>query len=329
MTAASETESPSPRIFIPEEWSNAADAIASSSVAFPCSGKTTFSRHLLNVLLQRHKKVAYLDTDVGQTEFTPPDLTIPCLKTPERDPTTYLAYLSSLYEHYLIEYCMNNKIENQGKAGFPLVINTAGWVKGVGYKILLNMLKYMPLIHVLKIQISATCRGIFGTGTKGCMPSEKFACMAYFRQCFPSNKTTSTIKELARALAAYIFITIGVCNVFPLGPKNFFYSLNATIVALAVSSVSERLPQCVGLGIVRAIDTFRGVLHVITPVPQQILDYVDLLLQGFIQLSTSLLQVHVVHAYFCVSPFLVILSFFFSLLTRMGFIHLPQFHYNT
>lgn len=27
-----------------------------------------------------------------------------------------------------------------------------------------------------------------------------------------------------------------------------FYSLNATIVGLAISSVSEQLPQCVGLG---------------------------------------------------------------------------------
>ncbi|CBI15311.3 unnamed protein product, partial [Vitis vinifera] len=71
-------------------------------------GKTAFSRHLLNILLQRYQKVAYLDTDVGQTEFTPPgflsltvidqltpDLTIPCLKTPER-----YAILNSDIIHY-------------------------------------------------------------------------------------------------------------------------------------------------------------------------------------------------------------------------------------
>lgn len=69
-------------IFIPEAWSDAAASIAYSPVtsnppvALICgaknSGKSTFSRHLLNTLLQRYKKVAYLDTDVGQPEFTPP-----------------------------------------------------------------------------------------------------------------------------------------------------------------------------------------------------------------------------------------------------------------
>jgi polynucleotide 5'-hydroxyl-kinase GRC3/NOL9 len=36
------------------------------------SGKSTFSRNLVEVLLQRYKRVAYLDTDVGQPEFTAP-----------------------------------------------------------------------------------------------------------------------------------------------------------------------------------------------------------------------------------------------------------------
>lgn len=63
MASFGEDESPVVEIVIPEEWSNAADTIAYDSVtspppvAFVCgpknSGKTTFSRHLLNVLLQR------------------------------------------------------------------------------------------------------------------------------------------------------------------------------------------------------------------------------------------------------------------------------------
>lgn len=47
----------------------------------------------------------------------------------------------------------------------------------------------------------------------------------------------------------------------------------------------------VELGIVRSIDTLKGLLYVITPVPQGTLENVDLLLQGFIQIPTSLLQV--------------------------------------
>nr|VDD20117.1 unnamed protein product [Brassica rapa] len=63
------------------------------------SGKSTFSRNLVKVLLQRYKRVAYLDIDVGQPEFTLPgflsltvvdrsildqDWAAPCLMTPER-----------------------------------------------------------------------------------------------------------------------------------------------------------------------------------------------------------------------------------------------------
>lgn len=58
-----QTENPSPAIYIPEEWSQAADSIAYDSntspppIAFVCGakncGKTTFSRHLVNVFLQR------------------------------------------------------------------------------------------------------------------------------------------------------------------------------------------------------------------------------------------------------------------------------------
>lgn len=46
-----------------------------------------------------------------------------------------------------------------------------------------------------------------------------------------------------------------------------------------------------GPGIVRGIDTFKGLLYVITPVPQSTLEKVDLFLQGFIQIPTCLLQV--------------------------------------
>lgn len=44
-------------------------------------------------------------------------------------------------------------------------------------------------------------------------------------------------------------------------------------------------------GIVRAIDTLKHVLYVITPVPKSSMQKVDLLLQGFIQIPTCLLQV--------------------------------------
>lgn len=64
MASFVDDEFQSANIFIPEEWSDAADSVAYDSntspppVAFVCgpknSGKTTFSRVLVNVLLQRY-----------------------------------------------------------------------------------------------------------------------------------------------------------------------------------------------------------------------------------------------------------------------------------
>lgn len=94
--------SPSPDIYIPEQWSEAAGSIADSStppITLICGakncGKTIFSRYLLNVLLHRYSRVAYLDTDVGQPEFTAPaflSLTIVHQETPGRLKNPYVNF---------------------------------------------------------------------------------------------------------------------------------------------------------------------------------------------------------------------------------------------
>lgn len=348
-------------IYVPDEWSEAADSIAYDSVTSPppvsfiCgaknSGKTTFSRLLVNILLQRYAKVAYLDTDVGQPEFTAPgfvsltvvdkltpDLAIPCLKTPERgfffgdisskrDPSTYLKYTFTVYDYYRKEYCMFDKSESLGRTALPLVVNTPGWVKGTGYEILVDMLKYISPTHVVKINISAESKNLPGGSfwldgdgdgmvniieiksarmdsynrsvliQKDARVLRDLRIMAYFRQCFPSDEPITTIKELAFALASHSPYEVPISSIkirhlhCQVPTTEIYYSLNATVVGLAVSSESENLPWCVGLGIVRGIDTFKGVLYVITPVPHSILEKVNLFLQGFIQIPTCLLQV--------------------------------------
>ncbi|CAI9266924.1 unnamed protein product [Lactuca saligna] len=76
-------------------------------------------------------------------------------------------------------------------------------------------------------------------------------------------------------------------------PPSFCFSDSSASVGLAVSCLgSGNLPQCVSLGIVRG-DPLRRVLCIITPVPQHLLEDVDLLLQGFIQIPTCLLHVQV------------------------------------
>ncbi|GAB2223764.1 hypothetical protein Droror1_Dr00004504 [Drosera rotundifolia] len=356
-------------IFIPESWADAADSIAYDlvtsppPVAFICgaknSGKTTFSRHLLNTFLLRYKRVAYLDTDVGQPEYTPPgclsliivdkitpDLAVPCLKTPERcyffgdisskrDPATYLKYIRALYDYYN-EHCTLSNNGIPGRDELPLIVNTPGWVKGIGYDILVDMLQHICPTHVVKINISAASKnlpaGAFWLDKddyasvnlieidsarrdsynrsvlvqKEARLIRDFRLMAYFRQCFPSDVSLGTIKELAHAIACRPPYQVPITSIkikhlhCQVPSTEVFYSLNATIVGLAVNSGnSESIPVCVGLGIVRGIDTFKNLLYVITPVPQSTLSSVNLLLQGFIQLPCGLLQVQG-----CISPYM-------------------------
>ncbi|KAL2935945.1 Polynucleotide 5'-hydroxyl-kinase NOL9 [Bienertia sinuspersici] len=357
-------------IHIPEEWSTAAAAIANDSttslppLVFICgaknTGKTTFSRYLLNTLLLRYKRVAYLDTDVGQPEFTPPgclsltiideatpDFTIPCLKTPQRcyffgdisskrDPKAYLSCISALYDHYTKEQQISSKNGSSATAELPLIINTPGWVKGIGYDILLGMLDVIAATHVVKINISSESKNLPAGAfwlernndhsaklveitsarkdsrnqsllvRKEAHLIRELRLMAYFRQCFPSNMSITTVKELAHALSSHTPYQVPISSIkirhlhCEVPNTEVFYSLNATIVGLAVSCEdSQSLPVCVGLGIVRGIDVLKNIIYLITPVPQRILAGVDLLLQGYIQIPTSLLQVQG-----CMSPYM-------------------------
>ncbi|KAF5198920.1 Polynucleotide 5'-hydroxyl-kinase NOL9 [Thalictrum thalictroides] len=363
------TEVPSSSsIYIPGHWSETAELITNAStypppIAFICgpknSGKTTFSRYLLNTLLQRYKEVAYLDTDCGQPEFTPPgclslsvideqtpDLTIPNIKTPvrclffgdnsaKRDPETYINYVFSLYDYFITEYYMSNEsMKNPGKPLLPLVVNTPGWVKGIGRDMLEKMVRYFSPTHVVQIRITAEKKNLpsgafwlpegqeyespvdlieikpaFEDSYKRSVLILKDArlmrdvrIIAYFRQCLPCDLDISSRKELAHALASHPpyevpLSSIKVTHLYSQVPSSeIFHALNASIVGLAVTSTKSTnsetcTPWCVGLGIVRGIDLSKDILYVLTPVPQRVLVKVDLLLQGFLQIPISLLQV--------------------------------------
>ncbi|URE14088.1 Pre-mRNA cleavage complex II protein Clp1 [Musa troglodytarum] len=361
-------------VIIPLDWAEVAEEISRASspppVVFICgpknSGKSTFSRYLLNVLLPRHGKVGYLDTDVGQPEFSSPgclsltlvDQTIPgiflllyfilylmnpCNRATERcfffgdvssksDPKAYLDCTFNLYDYFIRVHYQPNELNHPGKA-LPLIINTPGWVKGTGFDLLVEKLRYISPRQVVQIRISVESKNLPGSTfwldndqqephifllnsarhnyENQSILVRKDACRMrdqrlfdYFKQCFPSNLNILTNKELAHALAAiapYVvpFAKIKVVHLHCQVPSSeIFHSLNATIVGLAVSSdvpakSRSDTPWCVGLGIVRAIDAVRGLLYVITPVPFGTLQKVDLLLQGFIEIPTGLLQFYI------------------------------------
>jgi polynucleotide 5'-hydroxyl-kinase GRC3/NOL9 len=148
------------------------------------SGKSTFGRELVNRLLSRYETVAYLDCDLGQSEFSPggsvglyvvkspllgmfdvpcssknpyltqsmssgPSWTHPIIPArshfigslnPRLQSEHYIECIASLLEHYRYEmqypFDLSNKSSEKISEVVPLVINTQGWVKGLGADLL-------------------------------------------------------------------------------------------------------------------------------------------------------------------------------------------------
>ncbi|KAK8969921.1 Polynucleotide 5'-hydroxyl-kinase NOL9 [Platanthera guangdongensis] len=348
---------------VPPQWADALHEIAGGSPSPPIvvicgpknSGKSTFSRLLLNILLQRYNRVGYLDTDVGQPEFFVPgclslhlideclpDVMSTSIREPERcfffgdisskrDPEAYMDCMFRLYDYFIKEYHQLNDHDNNKKYSIPLIINTAGWVKGTGLDVLIELLRYVSPTHVVQIRISVETKnlptgafwlndkkselsklievdGVFTDSYNQSVLMGKNAgrmresrLLDYFKQCFSSSLNIKTNKELAYALASLPpyqvhFSEVKVMHLHCQVPKHeVIYSLNATIVGLAFNSFGsttiECRPWCAGLGIVRGIDVKKDLLYVLTPISLSKLEKVDILLQGFIQIPTVLLQV--------------------------------------
>ncbi|KAF9412472.1 Polynucleotide 5'-hydroxyl-kinase grc3 [Podila epigama] len=138
-------------------------------------GKSTFSRLLLNRMLNRYGKVAFLECDIGQSEFTPvgmvalhvvespalgPPFTHPRQpyrafyvgnSTPRDDPDYYITCVKELVKTYYTEVSHTRTwteddddyhSDDDENDHIPLIINTQGWIKGMGYDLLLQLLEY-------------------------------------------------------------------------------------------------------------------------------------------------------------------------------------------
>ncbi|RCH84141.1 Polynucleotide 5'-hydroxyl-kinase grc3, partial [Rhizopus stolonifer] len=154
-------QTPSVRAFhAPKDWHEQTTLEQPKVVSLVCGaknqGKSSFSKYLINRLLNQYKTVAYLETDLGQTEFTPsglvslhylqqpvfgPSFTHQQLEpvrsffvgatTPRSNPDYYSACVQELFRHYQHDQTGNSE-------WIPLVINTQGWISGAGYEILLE-----------------------------------------------------------------------------------------------------------------------------------------------------------------------------------------------
>ncbi|KAI9276132.1 Pre-mRNA cleavage complex II protein Clp1-domain-containing protein [Sporodiniella umbellata] len=115
-------------------------------------GKSTFARYLLHRLLSEYKTVAYLETDPGQTEFTPAGLiSLHYLEQPVLGPSYTHQQLAPERSFFLgsttarshpdyYSECIRALVAHWRPFAtqIPLVVNTQGWISGVGYALLLH-----------------------------------------------------------------------------------------------------------------------------------------------------------------------------------------------
>ncbi|KAM0872768.1 hypothetical protein ACQ4PT_038501 [Festuca glaucescens] len=349
------------------EWEEAAEAVAVAydSCTWPplvvavCgpgnSGKSAFSRLLLNTLLGRYKRVAYLDTDVGQPEFTPPgfvslhvleeqtkDLTMLYLRPPKRcfffgdvgahrNPKLLLSYIFGLYDYFLQELYCFNETDNPQKSAIPLVINTSGWVKGIGLHVLSEILRYVSPTDVIRLHTTSEGTNLpdgafWLDGHEGdsrvnlieihasqnsprhllvkkeARMIRDLRLIAYFRQCLPRDFPVFSCDDLVQGFAAIDpfqlpLLKIQVIDLHCQVSGGAVYDfLTGTIVGLGSStcvplSTECSSPWCIGLGFIKAVDIPGNCIHLITPASHHLLENIDIIFRSCITVPTCLLQV--------------------------------------
>ncbi|KAF8607773.1 hypothetical protein BDV93DRAFT_541952 [Ceratobasidium sp. AG-I] len=153
------------------------------------SGKSTFSRTLANRLTNSYQRVAFIECDLGQSEFTPGGmvslnvLTSPIFgppfthlslprcahfvggNSPRTSPSHYLSALSDLAQRYHLELKYSTAFDDEPmfdherdvshriSTTIPLVINTQGWVKGMGADLLRSIEGIFKPSHIVDFQL--------------------------------------------------------------------------------------------------------------------------------------------------------------------------------
>ncbi|KZT20555.1 hypothetical protein NEOLEDRAFT_1075377 [Neolentinus lepideus HHB14362 ss-1] len=149
------------------------------------AGKSTFARTLLNRLLMRYSKVAFLECDLGQSEFTPggmvalnvvdtpvfgppfTHLSIPTRahyvgsSTPRPSPSHYLSSIHALLQTYRLDIQFSADPDVESKSPkiadvIPLVVNVMGWTKGLGVDITRKIEEMVEPTDIFEFEVPVT-----------------------------------------------------------------------------------------------------------------------------------------------------------------------------
>eukprot|EP00158_Paraphelidium_tribonemae_P005391 Partr_v1_DN27313_c3_g1_i2_m46407 putative Nucleolar protein 9 len=323
---------------IPLHWNQILSTIIGSNFVNPVSiaicgskghGKSTFAKFAINSMLQTFPSVCYLETDCGQPEFTTAGVlslqivSSPIIgpaythisfdnartfgyNTPENDPIAYFKCILSVFDVYQKEY---------RNAGIPLVINTHGWIKGIGLDLVHQILQLCRPDFVLqfvglhangelkqhdivtddvKTSVkSAWCPDRKSRVTEGELEKWNFQKLL-IPPAFDADKFrckwTATDQRILRAIFYFASFGYQRWNFLPVtahtpkylplrkivvtssdgkSDREVLTILNASFVGLHTPELShETLPECRGIGIVRAVthekNTEAG-LYIVTP----------------------------------------------------------------
>lgn len=146
------------------------------------TGKSMLGRFVVNSLLGRNMcdVVDYIDIDCGQSEFTPPGLvshysvTSPLLgppyyvrqgarlershfigdMSPASDPQRFIQCVLDLFSHASKVRSKQGKSRSKKEKTNvrPIVINSYGWVQGVGLDVLASLLREIPVTHFIRLE---------------------------------------------------------------------------------------------------------------------------------------------------------------------------------
>ncbi|XP_046342656.2 uncharacterized protein LOC124123529 isoform X1 [Haliotis rufescens] len=316
------------------------------------SGKSTLNRHLINSTLNMSKGVSYMELDIGQTEFSPPGcmslhhVTEPVLGPPfthvrKAERMCYFGAVSAGANVSMYVKCVKYVFAAH-KGDNPLIINTMGWNKGIGLKLLVDILHitnpdivvqmdtYKPLDNFPPItpHFKMAEQGwLYNRQATGHMQQEVVAdehelcvlqtpvmkmhqkfitwtaadhrnvtLLSYFCD---SLKPSQSLLSLTPYTVPWTAVAVYVCDAAGLRPSKMLLVLNGGIVGLCVATLPEvkvtgdlkprllkTLPvcQCLGLGLVRGIDPKTKLFYIVTPLTQDELGKVNVLVKGSVTL---------------------------------------------
>lgn len=172
--------------FHPKEWMDVSDDIVKSIRECPApgqrstvcvcgsknTGKSSICRYLINCLLNEQKTVYLLDIDCGQPEFTPAGMvSLVEVSEPLLEPPYLHRATRPIISHFVGDTSPASDIEHYRRSVLSLydkarqkegiiVVNTHGWVQGLGFDVLKECLDNMSITHMIRLHGDQTRHNI-------------------------------------------------------------------------------------------------------------------------------------------------------------------------